>query len=72
MILREFFMRRYDGVDLYRTYSDEDYYIERDGELYEEAIDPDGMDRVYTETDIKIPSEENDEEESNEEIIEEI
>jgi len=71
MILREFFMTRYDGVDLYRTYSDEGYYIERDDEIYEEAIDPDGMDRVYTETDIKIPDWEN-EKESNEEIIEDI
>lgn len=28
--------------------------IERNGELYSEAIDPIGADRVYTETDITI------------------
>ena len=58
MIKTEFYMTRYDGVELYRTYSDEGYYIERDGVIYEEAVDPEGTDRVYTELRMndKIPS----------------
>ena len=34
-----------------RTYSDAGLYIERDGALYEEAIDPVDSGRTYTETD---------------------
>lgn len=39
-----------------RTYSDEGFYIERDGIQYSEAIDPTEYkdERVYTETDIPI------------------
>ena len=55
MIKTEFYMTRLDNVDLYRTYSDEGYYITRDGIVYEEAIDPAGTNRVYTETTEKIP-----------------
>ena len=55
MINVEFYMMRSDGVELYRTYSDIGHYIERDGEIYEEAIDPAGLNRIYTETDEMIP-----------------
>lgn len=55
MIKTEFYMRRDDGVELYRTYSTKGHYIRRDKELYEEAIDPAGTDRVYTETRTPIP-----------------
>lgn len=58
MIVTESYMTRRDGVKLYRSYSDEGFYIERDGEMYEEAIDPDGVNRTYTETDELIPVEE--------------
>ena len=58
MVVREFYMTRNDGVDLYRNYSDAGYYIERDGVIYEEAVDPDGTDRVYTETEDLIPVQE--------------
>ncbi|MCZ9312878.1 MAG: hypothetical protein O0V67_05835 [Methanocorpusculum sp.] len=58
MIVTEFYMTRRDGVKLYRSYSDEGFYIERDGEMYEEAIDPEGVNRTYTETDELIPVEE--------------
>ena len=54
MIKVEFYMERDDGVRLVRTYSDENLYIERDGEMYCEAIDPEDFGRVYTETDIPI------------------
>lgn len=50
MVKTEFFRMREDGVNLYRTYSDEGFMIERDGALYEEAIDPEGSGRIYTET----------------------
>lgn len=62
MIVTEFYMKRRDGVVLNRTYSDENYYIERDGVKYEEAIDPEGTGRVYIETDEKIPGREDEEE----------
>lgn len=35
--------------------SDSEFYISRDGEMYEEAIDPENSDREYVETDVKIP-----------------
>ena len=43
-----------------RNYSDKGMYIERDNVKYEEAIDPIEFaeERVYTETDIPIESEE--------------
>lgn len=52
MIKTEFYLTRVDGVRLYRTYSTSGKMIERDGVLYSEAIDPEGVNRVYTETDI--------------------
>ncbi len=45
-----------NGKDFIRTYSDNGYKVERDGVQYDEAIDPIGFDRVYTETDIKSES----------------
>lgn len=55
MIVTEFYRKRRDGVRLVRTCSDANFYIERDGVRYEEAIDPEDSGRVYTETDIPIP-----------------
>ena len=43
-----------NGTQYRRTYSDSGYYIERDGMQFSEAIDFLGADFVYTETDIKI------------------
>ena len=63
MISTEIYMTRRDGVVLVRTYSDAGFYIARDGVQYEEAIDPEGSGRVYTETDIPIPQPEPDPEE---------
>lgn len=50
-IVTEYFRTRDDGVVLNRTYSDRGVMIERDGELYEEAIDPAELNRQYVETD---------------------
>lgn len=54
MVITEFYMTRSDGVTLVRTYSDKGMMIERDGVRYAEAIDPEDMGRVYTETDEPI------------------
>lgn len=63
MIKTDFYMERTDGVKLVRTYSDAGMYIMRDGIMYEEAIDPEECGRVYTETDEKIPTEEDEDNE---------
>lgn len=60
-IITDFFRTRDDGVVLNRTYSDLGYKIERNGVLYDEAIDPAELNRQYTETDIPIETEENEE-----------
>ena len=38
-----------------RTWSDNNKMIERDGEMYEEAIDPIDSGRTYTETEQDVP-----------------
>ena len=44
-----------NGKNFKKTYSNEGFMIERDGIKYNEAIDPEQfVDRIYTETDIKI------------------
>lgn len=50
-IVTEYYKTRSDGVVLNRTYSDAGFMIERDGMKYREAIDPEGTNRTYTETD---------------------
>lgn len=63
MIVTELYLERPDGTRLVRTYSNAGKYITRDGEIYEEAIDPEEFGRVYEETDEYIPVEEEPEEE---------
>ena len=58
MIVVETYKTRLDGVVLIRTYSDAGYKIERDGVLYDEAIDPVHLNRIYTETTIPVENEE--------------
>lgn len=60
MIQRDYYTRRRDGVVLYRSYSDEGYFIRQveTGNVYEEAIDVDGAPYTYEETDELIPKEE--------------
>ena len=41
-----------NGVVYDYTYSDSDMMIERNGEMYSEAVDPLDSDRTYSETDI--------------------
>jgi hypothetical protein len=65
MIVREFYTQRQDGVNLFRTYSDENKYIHKVGtnEEYSEAIDVENAPYKYEETDKEI--------EQYEELIEE-
>lgn len=56
-IIVEYYMTRMDGTKLNRTYSDKNMFIERDGELYAEAIDPAILGRQYIETDQPILAE---------------
>lgn len=60
MIKREFYETRADGVDLYRTFSDESLQIRKVGtdEVYDEAIDIETAPYTYTETDKPIPKDE--------------
>ena len=63
MVKTEFYRKRKkDNVDLYISYSDEGFLIEKDGNLFLEAIDILKNASGYTETDIK-PQEEEEEEE---------
>lgn len=56
MIKKEFYKERKDGVKLYKTYSDNDYYIQKynTNEMYTEAIDVEDTPYTYIETNIKI------------------
>lgn len=69
MIQREYYTTRFDNVNLFRTFSDEGYYIrqEQTGILYEEAIDVEDSEYTYTETDLPLPIQPLAEEETEEE-----
>ena len=56
MIQTEFYMTRSDGINLYRTYSDRNVMIQKNGteEVYSEAIDVENSGYTYTETDIPV------------------
>ena len=58
MIRREFYETRYDGVSLYRTYSDINHYIMQveTGNVYSEAIDTEDAPYTYEETEEEIIS----------------
>jgi hypothetical protein len=52
MLIREFFEQRVDGINLYKTYSDAGYFIQKIGtaEFYTEAIDTENSTFEYIET----------------------
>lgn len=56
MIKREYFAERKDGVNLYKSFSDSGLMIRKVGteEVYEEAIDVEGSEFSYEETEEKI------------------
>lgn len=68
MIIKEFYKTRLDGVNLYRTYSNEGFYIKQMAteNLYSEAIDVENTPHVYEETNILIAPTEIDENEGEE------
>ena len=59
-IVREFYKTRNDGVNLYKTYSDEGYMVHKlnTEEIYYEAIDVENAPFEYEETTEKIEIEE--------------
>lgn len=59
MIKTDFYRTREDGVDLYRTYSDQNVLIHcnEDGGDYEEAVNVQNSGFTFFETDIPIPEE---------------
>lgn len=52
MIIKEFYATRKDGVNLYKTYSDKNVYIKKQGtdEKYDIAIDVENAPYTYEET----------------------
>ena len=60
MIIKEFYKKRSDGVNLYRTYSDNNLMIRQveTGDVYAEAIDVENAAYTYEETDISIDTDE--------------
>ena len=53
MVVKEFFRQRKDGVNLYKTYSDANFYIQKvnTNEIYISAIDVEDAAFEYAETD---------------------
>ena len=60
MIIKEFYKKRSDGINLYRTYSDSKLMIRQveTGNVYAEAIDVENAPYTYEETDISIDTDE--------------
>ena len=60
MIIKEFYKKRSDGVNLYRTYSDSNLMIRQveTGDVYTEAIDVENAAYTYEETDMSIDADE--------------
>lgn len=66
MIVKEYHSERFDGVKLFKTYSDNGVKIKKVGtsEVYDEAIDIESAPYIYEETDepievAELPQEEN-------------
>lgn len=60
MIIKEFYKKRSDGINLYRTYSDSKLMIRQveTGNVYAEAIDVENATYTYEETDMSIETDE--------------
>lgn len=59
-LIREFYKTRKDGINLYKTYSDENFKIRQieTETIYDEAIDVENTSYTYEETDEKIDNQE--------------
>ena len=73
MVKKEYYKTLEDGTVLIRTYSDSNHYIIQDGTgiEYPEAIDPEQMNRTYTESE-KIIEEDSITEESKLEDVDKL
>lgn len=60
MIIKEFYKKRSDGINLYRTYSDNNLMIRQieTGNVYAEAIDVENAAYTYEETGMPIDADE--------------
>ena len=60
MIIKEFYKKRSDGINLYRTYSDSRLMIKQveTGNVYAEAIDVENAAYTYEETGMSIDADE--------------
>ena len=60
MIIKEFYKKRSDGINLYRTYSDSKLMIKQveTGNVYAEAIDVENAAYTYEETGMSIKTDE--------------
>lgn len=60
MIIKEFYKKRSDGINLYRTYSDSKLMIRQveTGNVYAEAIDVENAVYTYEETGMSIDADE--------------
>ena len=60
MIIKEFYKKRSDGINLYRTYSDSKLMIRQveTGNVYTEAIDVENAVYTYEETGMSIDADE--------------
>ena len=60
MIIKEFYKKRSDGINLYRTYSDSNLMIKQveTGNVYAEAIDVENAAYTYEETCMSIDADE--------------
>lgn len=60
MVIKEFHKTREDGVNLYKSYSDQNMMIRKIGtnEVYVSAVDIEGVPFEYEETDKPIPKRE--------------
>ena len=60
MIIKEFYKKRSDGINLYRTYSDSRLMIKQveTGDVYTEAIDVENAAYTYEETGMSIDADE--------------
>ena len=60
MIIKEFYKKRSDGINLYRTYSDSRLMIRQveTGNVYAEAIDVENAPYTYEETGMSIDTDE--------------
>ena len=60
MIIKEFYKKHSDGVNLYRTYSDSKLMIRQveTGDVYTEAIDVENAAYTYEETGMSIDADE--------------